>query len=440
MSYFYSGQLYQYVRAQDGAALTLDVSSSLNRTGLDALTFGLLWCFVFSVPFETSLMISGFGTISRLFGVAVMPVAILAMLARGWVRQLSIVHWCMTAFVLWSSLSYFWSVSPLRTRDKILTEGQLLIVAIMIWQFCTSESGRLALTKAYIYGTLVSCASTIYRYAAHQYTSYDRFSAQGLDPNDLSLTLALSIPFSYYLFLRKRNVWGWLWLVQIGFATMTCFLTASRTGAVVLILAFSIVIFTVKELPAKQRLGMSILFAIAIAICVSFIPSTSWKRIATIGTEVSQGTLNRRTEVWAGGITALGKKPIFGVGAGAFPVAVEPLLSYFDVGHALVAHNTYLSVVTELGVFGLIIFLILLGLLVSIVIRMDPLTRTTYAVACFVWFVGVSVLTWEHRKPTWVLFALIAQALGNTTVFAPEPEIGAIAVTPGNRFMRAFES
>jgi O-antigen ligase len=430
---------YPYFGFRDMPEPEPGVLSAPNRTGLDALTFALLWCFIFSVPFETSLMVPSLGTISRLFGIAVMPIAVLAILARGWVRQLSVVHWCMVAFVSWSTLSYFWSVSRVRTQERVFTEIQLLIIVLLIWQFCTAESNRLTLAKAYVFGTLVSCASTMYRYAAHEYTYYGRFSAEGFDPNDLSLTLALSIPLSYYLFLRNRTAAGWVWLLQIAIAMLSCFLTASRMGAVVLILALSIVLLTAKQLSARRRMGMGVLFLVAMMVSVSFIPKASWKRISTLTTEVSHGTLNRRTEIWAGGVKMLGKKPIFGVGAGAFPVAVWPMLSHFDVDHAFVAHNTYLSVVTELGAVGLLLFLILLAALITTVLRMERLARKAYGVMFLVWFVGVCVLSWEYRKPTWVVFALIAQAVG----YAPKLPIFTsgrrrLPVIAANRFARTL--
>jgi hypothetical protein len=38
---------------------------------------------------------------------------------------------------------------------------------------------------------------------------------------------------------------------------------------------------------------------------------------------------------------------------------------------------------------------------------MDPWERALWLTSLLVWVVGVSTLTWEHRKPTWLLFALI---------------------------------
>lgn len=382
-----------------------------SRDGLAKLTFILLWCFIASVPFETTLMIPGLGTISRVIGIVLLPVGLLAICARGWLRRLHLPHWCMIAFIAWISLSYFWTVSQVSTSERIFTEVQLLLVVLIAWQFCTSEKGARMLMEAYVYGTLVSCGETIYRFGSHEYTYYGRFSALGFDPNDLSLTLAISIPISYYLFLRHRGWKSCFWIFQISAVILTCLLTASRMGALVIVLALSITLLTVKSLNRWCRAALATIAALVIVLCITFVPASSWHRLSTLGTEVSTGTLNSRTEIWAGGWSALESKPFAGVGAGAFADAVEPMISYFDVGHAFVAHNTFLSVLVELGTFGFILFLLLLATLAATVLKMESLLRKTYLVTFLVWGVGVTTLTWEHRKPTWVLFALALQTL-----------------------------
>lgn len=382
-----------------------------NRDGLARLTFILLWCFIASVPFETSIMVPGLGTISRLIGMVLLPVGLLAICARGWIRRLQVAHWCMIAFIAWISLSYFWTVSHVSTSERILTELQLLLIVLIAWQFCTSEKDGRMLMRAYVYGTLVSCGETMYRFTNHLYTYYGRFAAFGFDPNDLSLTLAMSIPISYYLFLRQRGWKSCFWILQISVAILSGLLTASRMGALVMMLALSIVLVTLKNLSGARRVALAAIAAFVIVGAISLIPSSSWKRLSTIGTEVKTGTLNSRTEIWAGGWSALESKPFAGVGAGAFADAVEPIISYFDMGHAFVAHNTFLSVLVELGTFGFILFLLLLATLAATVLKMEPLLRKTYVVTFLVWGVGVTTLTWEHRKPTWVLFTLILQTL-----------------------------
>ncbi|MDQ2775351.1 MAG: O-antigen ligase family protein [Acidobacteriota bacterium] len=390
------------------------------RTGLDKLTFVLLCCLIFSVPFETTFMMPGFGTISRLIGAILLPVGVLAILARGWMRRLAAPHWCMIAFAAWNMLSYFWTVSQVLTTERIFTEVQLVLVVLLVWQFCAPEKDALTLIRAYVCGTLISCGETVYRFLSHQSTYYERFSAVGFDPNDLSLTLAISVPLSYYLFVRHRGWVGCAWLLQIAAVIVACLLTASRTGALVVVLGLSLALITIKSVSGARRVALGLLAVLVVLGAISFTPASSWKRLSTIGNEVRTGTLDSRTEIWAGGLELVRSKPFFGVGAGAFQDAVEPVISYFDVDHAYVAHNTFLSVMAELGLFGFILFSIFIVTIVATILKMEPLLRKTYSVAFLVWVVGVMTLTWEHRKPTWILFAFILQtAVPAANTFAP---------------------
>jgi O-antigen ligase len=375
--------------------------NKVRRTTLDSVAYVAIWCFVFSVPWEKTLIIPGLGSISRLLGVLVLPVGLLALAARGWLRQLSVTHWCMLAFALWATLSYFWTVSTEATIDRAFTEIQLVIIVILMWQFCTSNAAGERLVGAYVSGTLIVCAATMYRFALHENTYYQRYAAEGFDPNDLSLALTLSIPLSYYLLLRRRG-WRIIWIAQIVAVLLSCLLTASRMGAVTTALALSIVIVTADRLRRNERLLLVTTVVAAAIVCTTLIPEASWSRLASILTEMQYGTLNHRTAIWSAAVDEFGKRPIVGVGAGAFGLAVDPLEAYS-------AHNTFISVLIELGTVGLVLFLMIVGSLAAGVFRMKSLARKTWFVTLAVWAVGASTLTWEHRKPTWMIFALILQ-------------------------------
>jgi O-antigen ligase len=348
-------------------------------------------------------MIPGLGSISRLIGLGVMLIGFLAMAARGWLRRLSFAHWCMLAFATWATLSYFWTVSTEATVDRAFTEIQLVIIGLLAWQFCTSQEAGERLVEAYVYGTLVVCGATLYRFAINENTYYQRYAAEGFDPNDLSLALALSIPLSYYLFLRRRG-WTIVWFLQMAAVLFSCLLTGSRMGAVVNLIALSIVLVTLDRLRRQQLVALAVLVGLIAVACVSLIPESSWSRLGSIATEMRYGTLNNRTAIWVSGLEEFEKKPVAGVGAGAFGQAVDPL-------ELLVAHNTFISVLTELGAVGLLLFLAIVGGLTVAVLQMNSLARRTWLVVLVVWGVGVSTLTWEHRKPTWILFVLILQTM-----------------------------
>jgi len=90
------------------------------------------------------------------------------------------------------------------------------------------------------------------------------------------------------------------------------------------------------------------------------------------------------------------------VGAGGFPVAIER-----NVVTAWVAHNTFLSIIVELGVVGFGIFACLLLMLIYAAIRLPVLGRSLWLVMLLTWALGASGMTWENTKPTWLIFGLL---------------------------------
>ncbi len=93
----------------------------------------------------------------------------------------------------------------------------------------------------------------------------------------------------------------------------------------------------------------------ALGVCawclVAFVPETSWTRISTISAQVDSGDLNQRTAIWAAGLRAFAAHPVLGVGEGAYLQ-----ISDRQLGEGFVAHNTFVSVLVELGIVGFLLF------------------------------------------------------------------------------------
>jgi O-antigen ligase len=157
------------------------------------------------------------------------------------------------------------------------------------------------------------------------------------------------------------------------------------------------------------------------------MPESSWLRLSTIGSEITSGTLNERTMIWQMGWQVFGRAPFQGVGAGAYAPAVEHTLglasdsggtdSGDQVGR-LVAHNTFFSILVEQGVIGFALFFVLLLTLVLSASRLPKVDRVFWLCILLTWAIGASDLTWEQRKPTWVIFGLLIAVAA--TKFAPQ--------------------
>jgi hypothetical protein len=67
-------------------------------------------------------------------------------------------------------------------------------------------------------------------------------------------------------------------------------------------------------------------------------------------------------------------------------------------------------VLVETGVIGFAIYGLMLVVLLLWVAMLGPFDRALWLTTLAVWTAGVLTLTWEHRKPSWLIFGLIMTA------------------------------
>ena len=77
----------------------------------------------------------------------------------------------------------------------------------------------------------------------------------------------------------------------------------------------------------------------------------------------------------------------------------------------LVAHNTFISVLVEEGLIGFVLFVLILAGLWQGASTLRTPEKRLWMIVLLVWTVGVMELTWEYRKPTWLLFGLLAASI-----------------------------
>ncbi len=395
------------------------------------LAFALLWLFVFSIPVEKTIEIPGLGTIGRLAGLLALAGGALAVALEGRFRVPTATHVLMFAFVLWAALSYRWSIAPEFTAERFLTNLQLLAVPLLIWTLCGFEQRCLALLDAYVFGALLTAAQTAGRFLSGAQTYYERFAAEGFDPNDLALTLALSLPAAYYLSLRRGAKWQWVYLLHMASACFAILLTASRGGVLAMAAGLSLILWTLPAIPAWRRRLLVAGGAAALAAALILVPAASWQRLLTLASEMTEGTLNDRRVLWREGWRVFQHSPFVGIGAGAYPVALIPAFGE-PWRFTPVAHNSFLSVLVETGVVGFVLFAAMLLVMAALALRLPWLERCFWLTVLAVWCLGVSALTWEYRKPTWFLFGILVAHVAlrlerGARGWSPAPPEGALA-------------
>ncbi|QOY90869.1 O-antigen ligase family protein [Paludibaculum fermentans] len=401
-----------------------------NRSLFARFAFITMWIFIFALSCEKSLELPGIGSLGRVTGALAMGAGLVAILAEGRFRIPSPAHIALMLVVLWSSLTYRWTVSTAATEERITTYVQLLFIVVLIWQLCLEVTDAKLLMAAYVLGTLVPALDTFRRYLTAQETFYQRYATVGFDPNDLALTLAISIPMSLYLAANSGPLLTWCCRLQLLAVVATILLTASRSGTVAMTVAFSFALVLWHGAPRKQKMLSAAAAGVMACIMIAAVPASSWLRIATLGSEVKEGTLNSRTVLWGAGVRALGDVPLQGVGAGAYPDAIASVVGRPQTWTP-VAHNTFLSLLVETGFIGFSLFLAFFGMLLWTAFRMQGQSRWMWLACLLAWTIGVSALTWENRKPTWMIFGLLlAHSAARAPALASPGKRQALPMTP----------
>ncbi len=374
---------------------------------VDQLAFGALCVFTFALSWER-----GQGpTILPMTGAAMFGLALLSSWISPRKRPLCEVHHWLIAFAMWSSLSVFWTVDWDATLLHVATFVQLVCMAWVVWVLVDTESRLLTLMKVYILGTFVCCYGTFSNLlAGRTYGQLDdlegpkssRYMMTGMNPNDVGLVLAPGMAMSLYLLAKGKGNPIVCWLQFVACST-TILLSGSRGSMLASVSVVMLFPLVFRKMPGWQRKFAIVALAGAVAAAAYFVPPDTWQRMLNLGRDMMQGTMTHRTQIWAASTELFRQHPLFGVGSTAHPAAVVKI-----VARPLVAHNTFLSVLVELGVIGALIFVGLISALFLTARRMHGVKKTLWTLILVGWCIGANGGTWEYRKATWFLFGMVA--------------------------------
>jgi O-antigen ligase len=376
----------------------------------------LLLLFAFVIPWEYSLDLGvPLGNIARLAGLLVLLAAIPAVLASGRLRAPGPMLWLVMALYLWFCCTYFWTIEPLATLDKMRGFFQVMMIVWLVWEFAESPGDLRALLRAAVAGSWVLAILTIGDFASAQAiaSAQIRFAASGQDPNDVARFLDLGFPLAALL-ANSESRWPWRLLAAgyLPLGLLAVLLTASRGGflAALVSLAGSGLLL-LHGRPKRALAGLLALPPIA-ALLWLLLPQGGLARLATIPEQLQRGDLNQRLNIWEAGWHAFVRAPFFGTGVGTFVSAAGTAFS--DT-----AHNTALSIAVGGGLCALFLATAIVAAALWSIAQMRGPLRWAMATALAVWLITSLVATVEESRSTWLLLAIIALA-GRLSVEEPE--------------------
>ena len=353
------------------------------------ITFWLAASLVFTFPTEDMLKISdGFGSVSRAVGVLVTLFWFITLCKTDRIQKFHPMHFAVAVFILWNALSAFWSADLDRTFPRIVCYVQLFILLCLLWDVCRTPAALKMALQAYVCGTYIAIGSQLYNYAhgivGLEFSRY-RYTATGIHPNSIGLILALSIPIAWHLAItssgtsKTARMLRYLNYAYIPTAYFCILLTASRGSLLVTVPAVLYILWTLRF---RNSRGNSFVIAclVIVACCLlPLVPQVSIERLSTTGEEITSGDLNGRLVLWEQGVFSFFKRPFIGVGAAAFHTVNT-------IGGA--AHNSFLSILIDVGLIGLVFFIGVLGVAVYQATRTPPNEMWFWLSLFAVWFIG----------------------------------------------------
>jgi O-antigen ligase len=361
---------------------------------------------VFSIPWEDALSIGSLGTLARAVGLLVAGAWLAAALVTGKIRKLHPFHLMAFLFILWNVSSIFWSAGINETMTHLKTYAQLGILAWIFWDLYTTPSSVRSALQAYILGAYVAIGSTIYNFLIGQEISAysgGRYSGANVNAVDLALILILGLPLAWHLIISaengaRGNIQKLVNIAYIPFAIFAILLTASRTAVFSIVPVVFYIAITSPRLTPVFRLLISIALIGILFLVGAYLPEAPIDRLATTWNSIAAGDLGGRIPLWKATIAEFSGHPILGIGAG---VLHNPAILN------TVAHNTYLSILAELGLIGFFLFLILLVILVYEAYLQALSGNSLWITVLAAWAIGVFALSWEFKKPTWIFFSMV---------------------------------
>ena len=280
----------------------------------------------------------------------------------------------MTMLVVIAALGLLFmpiAVSPPHTM-AVLTDVYLKTVIIFILMVNLIDTRQRIFS---LWKLVVVCGAALGVGAIRSYMKGE-FAVKGLriegfvggmfeNPNDLATALDILLPFAIVLTVISKGLTRLFYLGCAAILTAGILVTLSRGGFLGL-LALCVVLLW--KLGRGRRLKTILVAVLICGTLLAVMPGGYGARITTIfNTEQDQtGSAQQRRELMERAASIAIRHPIIGVGMGNFHI--------YSI-HDKPAHNAYLEIAAELGVMGLIAYLILIFAPLRSLHRIERQTR-----------------------------------------------------------------
>jgi len=332
-------------------------------------------------------------------------------LLRLWQQPLTL---AVFTLALWALASMLWASHQDAAQTKATTFlgvfGLMMVVGMLEKRYLGLLWAVAALSAA------ISIPAAYVLPENDKMITQGRFSSGGADPNDYACLLVIVLVVAYFG-LRHYRIATYLASPVLLFGI---FASQSRT-ALIALAATPVLAMFVPRLTARLggrtliMYGLGAVVLAGVVLALPLVGETVEGRYMTLSQYEDEATWAGRWSIWQGVLEVIASHPILGVGAGNFKYSALELSAQLAEKSAQkgdfwgAAHNMFLSVASELGFVGLVLFLGILFFAFRMVLPISK--RSTLGTGIFLGLIAFTIagltLTWEYQKIGYVLFGSI---------------------------------
>src|SRR5258708_18112603 len=163
-------------------------------------------------------------------------------------------------------------------------------------------------------------------------------------------------------------------------------------------------LWSIKRLPLRYLIVVIVMIGATIGLASTLIPEQILNRFSLLITG-DIGDFSGRFGLWEKSILIWEESPIIGAGAGTVIDAPENTIY---ASHALGAHNTFLSVLAQEGLIGIVLLIVLLINSGILIWQLEGAERVLWTSILLAWVIMSISMVQDYSKETWLIFGLLS--------------------------------
>ncbi|MCL4874160.1 O-antigen ligase family protein [bacterium] len=245
--------------------------------------------------------------------------------------------------------------------DKFKTIIGYVLMYFVICRAARTEDRLKGLLKTLIFVHVAVLLLNTQLFLNPEVRSYIASGAFLGDGNDLSLSIAIAIPFCVFFIREEKKPYMKAFYILVLLVLVAGIIGTSSRGGTLALVSSVLYLWTKSD----RKLVLAGALVVLAGLVVSLAPSSYTERIKTIKNYESDGSAQGRLLAWESGVRMAIDHPLLGVGAGHFPVKYG--VEYRPPGYGRAelpwstAHSIYFVILGELGFPGLFFLLYIMA-------------------------------------------------------------------------------